>query len=200
MSDQVPLVPSRGRREIEQIATRFCKRFAPWVLTDPGPFPVLQVFEALGDEIPGITTGVDDMDEKTEGMLYPDGRLFISNKTYRGLVSGDGRSRFTATHEFCHALVHKPHLAMAHQRGRPPLYRRADIKPYQDPEWQADQFATRVLMPTAALQQFILSLPNKMLIVYNVQSQFQVSHEAARVRLSILKKDEADGVVPVRSE
>ena len=81
------------------------------------------------DEMPGAE-GLTDLNR-------PVIRLPLS--VYEQLRAGDNRARFTAAHEFGHALMH----SAAHRH-----YARADhIRNETDPEWQANEFAAAFLMP-----------------------------------------------------
>lgn len=88
---------------------------------------------------------------------------------YEALFDPYDRSRVfalsTLVHEVAHALRHMPQFLEAHllakQRGRRPdlnfaLHRRANLKAYEDPEWQAYRIGSVLVAPPTAIRM----LPN----------------------------------------
>jgi Zn-dependent peptidase ImmA (M78 family) len=166
----------------------------------------LQLFENLdeisittndGKEIP-FRSGVVAL-EDSEGYTRYDGsrnvvEMLASAETYERLESEHPRAVYFVAHELGHCVLHTDQLVRlakmptqqlaAHHRGR------SDHKPYEDTEWQANAFASALLMPAEGIQ----SLEEK----YRTMSpallvrQFHVSIEAAgyRVELYRERKDE----------
>lgn len=98
----------------------------------------------------------------------------LSETTYCALEAQVPRARFTLCHELGHLFMH-PHEAIARSRfGLARLMPSSQSHPvYMDGEWQADEFASMLLIPTAAL----------LLTVEAITEQYVVSYEAAVSRL-----------------
>lgn len=81
---------------------------------------------------------------REEGVAYPENHVIVLRQdVYEGAINGNPRDRFTVAHEIGHYILHTPdrinRLGLA--RSREPL------KPYLDPEWQANTFAGELLAP-----------------------------------------------------
>ncbi len=73
---------------------------------------------------------------------YPDGPVIqVLPHVYERAAANNGRARLTVLHECGHVLLHR-HVAV-HHRGP----RGAELKPWENSEWQANQFAAELLMP-----------------------------------------------------
>lgn len=142
-------------------------------LTDP----YLPVAELLEFGLPRIAPGFDyDIVEaaamgQRHGAVNPVTRvLMVREDVYDGLVAGVGRDRFTVCHEIGHAVLHPQTL----NRVRPGQ----TARPFENPEWQADNFSGSLLMPR-----------HMMLIMGSISEivgEFGVSEDAAKVRARIL--------------
>lgn len=187
MSEQrVPTVPPASRADIARWAEWLIRRTAPHLLHQPGRYPVLEVFDNIEKHVSSLTSGVDDLGPGIEGCCTPDGQVLLSETTYKNLIGDVGRARFTAVHEICHGLHHRQHVKQILIEGRvPTLYRRSAIPPYVNPEWQADEFASAVLMPAPALRQLAAGYPAGLSVGY-VSGVFDVSYSAAKYRLEKL--------------
>lgn len=185
MSEFVPSVQPLSRNDIESHAIRLIRRFYPHLLCKPGVFPVLDFFDLLREEF-GLDPGVEQLPDGVEGMTWPDGRVIVSEETYRGAALGKGRSRFTIPHEGYHGIQHRSQIRKAlYDAGELILYRRQLVKPYQDPEWQANTFASAILMPASMVRE-LARKEGKLFLVSTMAEVFQVSPTAAEVRLTKL--------------
>ncbi|HEY3966570.1 MAG TPA: ImmA/IrrE family metallo-endopeptidase [Planctomycetaceae bacterium] len=175
----------RSNAQIERIATDFLRRVSPRSLRLPLKLDVLDIFERLEDAPFNLNPGVKDLAPGVEGMTYSDGRIEITEATYRGLVRGEGRPRFTVMHEIAHAIMHmKQMLKMPFVETQ--VLQRRSLKPFEDPEWQANVFASAALMP-AEMVRLIASRNNwPVARPDEVVSVFGVSLPAAEVRLKKL--------------
>src|SRR5215831_18064034 len=140
MSVYVPAVRPLSARNIEQQAIAITQRFYPELLTEPGEFPVLDFFDRLRDDY-HLDPGVEELSAGVEGITWPDGRVILSEQTYRAAFEGQGRARFTVVHEAYHGIEHRSQIqrALVHT-GELVLYRRQTIAAFRDPEWQANTF------------------------------------------------------------
>lgn len=99
--------------------------------------------------------------------------------------AGEGRDRFTAAHELAHVVLHgellksarRPHLFRDIGKMRP-----QDLKPYKDPEWQANSWASAFLMPYEGAKRF-LGRQSFRFELTDFCENFGVSHQAANIRL-----------------
>lgn len=118
------------------------------------PFPVLRFLEwsmlkILKDFDWEIVTSLPDGDE---ARAYPDGAphytkgplIELLPHVYDDAANNKGRPRLTILHECGHALLHR-HVAV-HHRGP----KGAELKTFENSEWQANQFAAELLMPVAS--------------------------------------------------
>ena len=73
-------------------------------------------------------------------------------------------------------------------RGTPVLFRRDQIRPYENPEWQADTFGAAILMPASGVERVLAGLRSASLDskTLAVASAFLVSRQAAEVRIKKL--------------
>lgn len=181
----VPRVRPMSRAQIEADANAVIRRHYPKLLQKPGPFPVLDFFDLLRDKY-DLDPGVEQLSDGIEGMTFPDGRVIVSEETYRSAYDGVGRARFTVPHECYHGIQHRAQIRKALvDSGELVLYRRQTVKPYEDPEWQANTFAAAVLMPDEMVRR-VCSKQNSLIILPTMCDEFGVSVQAAEVRLKKL--------------
>jgi hypothetical protein len=186
MSRSVPEVKPQSWNDINEIAYREVERFAPQLLTIPAPFPVEAYFDRILFKYEWIQPGVADLGEGYEGICTPDGRVLISNGTYEALQKNDGRARFTVAHECYHGICHSRQIKSQLVESRLSLKRRGQIKPFRDPEWQANVFASALLMPAPSVASLKASI-GPGFDATDMMETFLVSYEAANVRYEQLK-------------
>ncbi len=174
----LPAVPPRSRAEVEHEATMVTAATIPLLLKEPGAFPVAEFMEFTMFSQYGFRLGVSD-NLAVEAVAYLTERLImVSDKTYRDLQEDEPRARFTAAHELGHLILHADFVAM----GEVAMMRKAEIKIYEDPEWQADVFATGLLVPAKVAS----GIPN--LTEERLMEVFKVSRSCAKRRISELDK------------
>jgi len=139
--------------------------------------PVMNMYEALHH--------IDDLDLEVvedrqlpsdEAVTYPDLKIIqVRESIYDAAYEGDQRSRFTLAHELGHYFLH---------RNQPPSYARSsgDYKIYFDCEWQADRFASELLIDRRRF--------SGDWSVEDIMEIFQVSQPAAEIALRDKKKEE----------
>lgn len=99
-------------------------------------------------------------------------RIILREDVYDNTINGRGRDRFTVAHELAHYLLHLScNIGLARADG--------EIKPYEDPEWQANAFAAELLMPANLIADMSANL---------IQTKCGVSFSAASYQKSILSK------------
>ena len=137
------IVAPRTKREVETIAEEV--RLA-LDLDLSGRVSMLPILEhVLYDVIDGYAFQIeeDSVMGRLEGLTDNQRPIIkLKNSVYLALERGDGRSRFTAAHEFGHLVLH----------CGLPTYRAfsKDYQPLHDPERQANIFAAAFLMPRQA--------------------------------------------------
>lgn len=138
------------------------------------------MWELLEDEYQ-LKPGVAELSDGTEGMTWPDGRVHVNEATYRGMLAGNGRARFTMCHEAYHGLAHREQIRnVLVDTGELVLYRRSQLAPTVDPEWQANVFAASILMPWSTVQQVLREASDKP--IEDMMYYFKVSNSAAAIR------------------
>lgn len=141
-------------------------------------FPVLQFLEnALPVIIPDFefeVVPVSEMGNK-HGETFPNKNLIrIREDVYLRAADGEGRDRFTIAHEIGHLFLHEK-SAIALCRLEP----NQRLKPYEDPEWQANAFGGELLAPSYLIRD---------MSVLEVQAKCGVSSSAAKVQLNALER------------
>jgi len=112
--------------------------------------------------------------EGMHGETYPSKNLIrIREDVYLRAAAGEGRDRLTIAHEVGHLFMHEDD-AIALCRLDP----NEKLKPYEDPEWQADAFGGELLASSYLI---------KNMTVREIQGKCGVSSAAARVQLSKAK-------------
>lgn len=187
---RVPVVTPRSRVEVETIAMRFVRAFAPQCLLEPNPLPVLSIFDRTLPAKLLFRPVIDDLGPGFEALTdMGDRTVTLIPAVYDGLEVGGGRSRFTAVHEFGHVALHANELGAGgvklgnRSEESVAFARRDEIPAYQDPEWQADTFASAALMPVFAL--VYMEATRGTLSVPLLRDTFRVSNEAASWRLRV---------------
>lgn len=94
----------------------------------------------------------------------------VRESVYDGAANGNGKDRFTLAHELGHALMHRQ-VALSRSNKTP--------KTYENPEWQANEFAANVLCPMNEIK-------NK--DIYIISRQYGVSLEVAKNQLNKLER------------
>ena len=109
------------------------------------------------------------------GETYPDKNIIrIREDVYEGAADGKGRDRLTVGHEVGHFFEHEEDSIVLCR-----LAPGQKLKPYEDPEWQADAFAGELLAPSNLI---------KNMSVEEVMLKCGVSEAAARNQLNHSRK------------
>jgi Zn-dependent peptidase ImmA (M78 family) len=95
----------------------------------------------------------------------------IRQDVYARADAGEGRDRFTMCHELGHLILHRDLALSRVDPSRP-------SKLYCNSEWQADKFASFLLMPRSLVEGIALR---------DAQEVFGVSLDAARARSQEMK-------------
>lgn len=114
--------------------------------SDKLEFPIVEFLEIvlprIDDKFQLEIKAIEEMGNQ-HGLTYPEKHLIILREdVYLNAIEGKGRDRLTIAHEIGHYFLHKSN-SIALARTSPG----ERIKPYCDPEWQADAFAGELLVP-----------------------------------------------------
>jgi len=163
------VVPPRSKKDIAANA-RAMRKFLK--LEEQDYFPVSKVYETLGMMFDGADFQVLEEHEMGDdhGRTYPDSLLIeIRNDVYERACEGEARDRFTLCHELGHLMMHRGIALSRIDPTSPP-------KIYCNSEWQADTFASYLMMPPPLIGRYGT--------VEEVMNAFGVSFEAAYARRS----------------
>lgn len=117
--------------------------------------------------------------------------ILASEQTYERLEEGHPRAGYFLAHELGHCVLHTdqlvrlaempPNQQKAFHRGG-----RSGHKSYEDTEWQANAFASALLMPARGIAALAKSYGQ--VSVGMVADRFRVSREAAGYRMDLIEK------------
>lgn len=101
---------------------------------------------------------------------------------------GSGRDRFTAAHELGHIVEHQDLLIEESPKARfrdwaTTTRGPSKIKVYEDPEWQANVWASSYLMPCAAIVAYVRRQKDYDFSIEGMADHFKVSAAAAKIRI-----------------
>ena len=136
-------------------------------------FPIVEFFEnglpILFKNFNFEILTIEEMPFK-EGETFPlEQKIVIREDIYNKACAGDGRARFTIAHEIGHLILHTNEtISLCRMEGK------VQLKPYENPEWQADTFAGELLASSYLI---------KGLSDIEVKERCGVSISAARVQL-----------------
>ena len=120
--------------------------------------------------------------------------ILASETTYEWLVRKHPRGAYFVAHELGHCILHADQLvrlAMMPTKQQAAFHRgRESHEAYHDTEWQANAFASALLMPASGLA--TIEHVNHELSVPLIVNQFGVSREAAGYRLALYKRKKTD--------
>lgn len=168
------VVPPQSAGNIALLADEVRKYLG---ISDISFFPILKVYELLGHIVDGANFEIRTKEEMggDHGRTHPEQKLIlIREDVYVGADNNMPRDRFTMCHELGHLLMHQGLSLSRIDPKNPP-------KIYMNSEWQADKFASFLLMP-----KHLLKRCNS---VSQAMDMFGVSYEAAFAR-----NDEIQGV------
>lgn len=113
-------------------------------------FPVVQFAEMILGETDSsynfIVCEDNELPDKYACYNLKNNTMTVRNSVYELACEDDGRSRFTFAHEIGHYFLHREGVALARVSSG------IEIKTYMDPEWQANTFASELLMPNKLIQ------------------------------------------------
>lgn len=137
-------------------------------------FPIVEFMEFVMPEMfPGFNYEiVDDCDlSGLEGLTIPEKNLIqLPNKVYCDAAFGKGRARFSVAHEVGHYItIDSGSVVLARVGSTVPAYR--------NPEWQANAFASEILMvPSLSIDMSIAEI-SKVFGVSNIAANVHIEQK-----------------------
>lgn len=173
-------VAARKKKDLRKLAESW------WTRLDPSrdQFPIVHVVDVLlsrhfGDRYTFAVLDYDQMQD-SHGLTDPDQLvMLIRRDVYDGANQGQGRDRFTLAHELGHLLLHRGGRYL--ERADPQSLRTPSHPKYEDSEWQANAFASELLMPVAMVR--TCATPADLAV------RAGVSLAAAEVRFKVLRQE-----------
>lgn len=166
LDEFVPRVAPLGMAVIERIGNEVLKIISSDALIRPTRLDLAAVvdgsLESLGIFFaPAFPDRLGDRAAFTivDGPESSDIDILLSEEVWNAIHAcgrGANMARATVAHELAHAILHVPSLRKS-INAQPELatlnrIRRGDLKPFEDPEWQAWALAGCILMPSATLE------------------------------------------------
>jgi len=197
-SDKVPVVPPKSRRDIEKLADSILRAFQPEALTGifPTPVDVEGIYELYIPAVVNVQTGYGDLSTllgRTDvlGFTHAPQKISLVDKSLSDAQEKATNRRFRATagHEGGHCLIHVPLLqlfkSISINLGEEVLYResRTKLRAFEDPEWQAWEFARALIMPRS----LVIDYHERGFTIEEMANCFEVNPAFLRVRLQTLK-------------
>jgi len=194
LDEEVPPVNPLGIAAIEELGRCFLDQLAPEMLATPQPLNVLELVDTrlpkFGIHVcPASREEIGNRDGATDPRGDEEITILVTEEVWEALESVAPKSyyaRTTVCHEIGHAILHVPILRRRLLlSGALARTQRANLKAYEDPEWQAWAFAGTVLMPSVTLK--MVQAECKQLTPEVVSSTFEVSAKMAQNHLRRLK-------------
>lgn len=195
MSEPDHIFRPMSRKAIEADGVKLLRHYQPEVLQGKCSFDVEYFAEYDLEELTGVEFDItSELPPEIHGLTDP-----IQNKLWvHADLADDPRCfkfyRSTLAHEIGHCLYHvkqiqslgrKQIFAQGKKKNGAELYRKKDVPPYCQPEWQAWEAAGSLLMPQCVVQKMLYSGAN----IVDLAEHFEVNVAFARTRLRALKID-----------
>jgi Zn-dependent peptidase ImmA (M78 family) len=202
MENKVPVVPPMSRIRIEEKSKEILIAILPEALDSEEPVDIEHIFEIeLPKMFPGLKTGYYDLSIKGQGVLgytsasekvcLVDIGLYDLTCIENARDTDLRRFRSTVGHEVAHCICHYPYLKVFESFNTSisstslmRIEKRIDIKPYQDPEWQAWEMAGALLMPMARIEKDL----SQRLSIQKIAEKYEVNPSFAEARIKRILK------------
>jgi hypothetical protein len=190
IGEEVFRMPPVSTAAIEIFAEEALKELQPECLQSPHSVDVRRLVDTVLPEL-GIFVSPASYDEMGQqyGATDPTGHeqggieILLREDVWDNLAIGGALARLpraTVAHEIGHALIHVPvvrrRLRSPHAKHLLAREDRSQMKPFEDPEWQAWTFAGCLLMPRRTLTAMARITPWDVASIYQVSESFAQSH------------------------
>lgn len=189
---RVEEVRPRSSDNIERVMEQLLRAAAPECLERPIPIPVEFIIDVALKQLFDFNFDVTDkLESGCDGETnFSDRIVGLSSSVYEQMEAHQGRARFTAAHEIAHVVLHSEELCRLGTRlieVTPAVaLKRAGqhaVPAYRDPEWQANQGASALLMPRSIVTALAATTKDP---VGKLTAVLKVSQQAAEIRLKKL--------------
>lgn len=168
MNQPVLKAEALNRAQIQKASIDILKDFCPKALDELLPLDIESLFELYLPKRFGITTAYDELSFGIHGFTDPNRMASVVSIH---LVDADdiGTRRFgrsTIGHETGHAILHarqfkkkRSEMKFFHNFNHLDqlLFRQQDLKPYENPEWQAWEFCKSLFLPRHLIEEAVES-------------------------------------------
>lgn len=158
MNQPVMRADRMSRADIENASLKVLKDFCPDAAERLLPLDIERLFEQYLPKRFGVATRYSDLSFGIHGMTDPEKMLSIVSVS---LVEADdaGTRRFgrsTIGHEIGHAVLHAQQFKRKRLEAKfyndedhsgQQLFRQSDLRPFENPEWQAWEFCKSLFLP-----------------------------------------------------
>ena len=178
---------------LELKANDFLNNANPSHLKNAGIINVLELLDVYLPKVYEYRVQLigSDKSVQLEGAVIPEKKkILLPEQVYNGIAENNPRCLFTGAHEIAHVILHSNQLK---NRALIDLItngfnRKEDIKPYEDPEWQANYMAGAILMPLATLEPIVHDFKLKKMsnnqIINRLSLIYGASNQAVEIRLN----------------
>lgn len=197
---KVPIVPPLSGSQIEKAADKILKEFCPQIWRSREPVPVDGIFEIYIPQKLGLRTAytmLQNLGINAEGYTNARQKISLVDKNLADDYSQRGTRRFRATtgHETGHCVLHVP-LQGRWQKslqlvGLGMKREQSDLKPMEDPEWQAWRFCQALCMPASLVRHMVSQFGVDYHGVTMTKERFNMSRSFVMARLKSLKINSA---------
>ncbi len=194
---KLPVVRPQSKAGLNKKAEKYLAQLQPEVLVNDSGVDVEAFFEIDIPDLFGIETGYRDLSSEfglcksVLGYTNCKEKISYIDKSLSDAFdpTTTGRYRATVAHEIGHCILHVSYLNFesSSQGASKDLLFRKDIhmKAYENPEWQAWEFAGALLMPRKRVIRYLkANLP-----ISQMARAFGVNPAFMKVRLSKLKRE-----------
>ncbi len=154
-----------SRTKIEDAVQKILRDFCPETASSLIPLEIERMFEIYLPKRFGIQTSYENLSPNIHGYTDPNKmRSAVSTRLIEAKDTSTRRfGRSTTGHEVGHCILHagqfkrRNDLQFLHDdsHSKLALFRQEDLRPYENPEWQAWEFCKSLFLPKAVLLEAI---------------------------------------------
>ena len=200
LTEAVPRMPPLSMKIIEKIGQDILNLLAPEALASPIAINLADIVEKKLPQYgifvyPATFAELKDSMAATIPVGERETNILLSAALWEQLFESGrraNRARATVAHELSHAILHVPYLRQRKTflavEGDSVLHRvrRDELRPYEDPEWQAWGLAGCILAPRCTIETLADRPPSILAEIYEVSEGMVVSHLK---RLKLLSRE-----------
>jgi hypothetical protein len=187
-------MPAMSMAKIESLGNVLLETLSPETLARPGELNLAMLIEEVLPKYdihvyPAGPEELGDLEAATDPEGDAEVYILLAENLWDDFYQGGkkaNRARATIAHEVSHAVIHVPvvrgRLKSPHKDLLLARIKRANLRPYKDPEWQAWALAGCLLMPRRTIELLEDQSVFNIAETYGVSPDFARSH-AKRLRL-----------------